>query len=147
MKLFFRVWNYFLRVWKSTFWVWKKSNFCKKIFSYPRVWKYRLFFPDVWGSHRVVFFSFNFIHISSGQSQRDIVALFFHSRLSLFLFPTAASAATAASNYLHISSGQSQRDIVVLFFHSRLSLFCPHQPPPPPPPPPPPALTCLLPCV
>jgi hypothetical protein len=39
MKLFFRVW-------KSSFWVWKKTNFCKFPISYPRVWKYRLFFPD-----------------------------------------------------------------------------------------------------
>ena len=37
----------FSRVWKSTFWVWKKFDFCKKIVSYPRVWKYQLFFPDV----------------------------------------------------------------------------------------------------
>ncbi len=36
----------FSRVWKSTFWVWKKFDFCKKIVSYPRVWKYQLFFPD-----------------------------------------------------------------------------------------------------
>ena len=52
MKKVFKVWNklqgmkLFSRVWKSTFWVWKKTNFCKFPISYPRVWKYRLFFPD-----------------------------------------------------------------------------------------------------
>ena len=40
----------FLRVCKSTFWIWKKINFCKFPISYPRAWKYRLFFPD---GHRI----------------------------------------------------------------------------------------------
>ena len=51
MKNVFKVWNklqgmkLFSRVWKSTFWVWRKTNFCKFPISYPRVWKFRLFFP------------------------------------------------------------------------------------------------------
>ena len=62
-NFFYKVWNFCIGVWKkfSFFWGYetifegmkkyllgmKKIRFLQKIVSYPRVWKYQLFFPDV----------------------------------------------------------------------------------------------------
>ena len=54
----FRVWNWFWGYEKVPFGYEKKTNFWKFPISYLRVWKYRLFFPDVPGpsllAHRSV---------------------------------------------------------------------------------------------
>ena len=47
MKLFLRVWNCFWGYEKVPFSGYEKNQFLQKKISYPRVWKYRLFFPDV----------------------------------------------------------------------------------------------------
>jgi hypothetical protein len=42
----FKSMKYETKVWKKYFWVWKNVDFGKFPFSYPRLWKNWLFFPD-----------------------------------------------------------------------------------------------------